>query len=50
MKQYSRFGTSIRQSYDIFYPGAIMISSTMFMKLGYSQNWHAVRLLFRGQH
>jgi len=50
MKQYSRFRTSVRQSYDIFYLVAIMISSTMFMKLGYSQNWYALRLLFKGRH
>jgi len=31
-------------------PIAIMISLTMFMELGYSQNWSAVRLLFRRQH
>ena len=41
MKQYSRFRTSARQSYGILYfiiPVAIMISSTMFMELVYSQN------------
>jgi len=31
-------------------PVVIMTSSTMFMELGYSQNWFAVRLLFEGQH
>jgi len=31
-------------------PVAIMIPSTMFMELRYSQNWSAVRLLFRRQH
>jgi len=31
-------------------PIAIMISSTMFMELGYSQSWFAVRILFRRQH
>jgi len=31
-------------------PVAIMISTTMFMELGYSQNWYAIRLLFRRQH
>jgi len=28
----------------------IMIPSTKFMELGYSQNWSVVRLLFRRQH
>jgi len=31
-------------------PIAIMISSTMFIGLRYSQSWSAVRLLFRRQH
>jgi len=53
IKQYSRFRTSVRQSYGIFYfitPIAIIISSTMFMELGYYQNWSVVRLLFRRHH
>ena len=38
MEQYSRFRISVRRSYDIFYPAAIRISSTMFMEFGYSQS------------